>query len=235
MEALAVRHVAFEDLGLFEPVLAARGYDVRYVEAGVDDLGAVDPAAASLLIILGGPIGVYEELSYPFLAGEIELVARRLASGRPMLGICLGAQLIARAAGEKVYPGTTKEIGFAPVTLTREGEASCLSSLATADGMVLHWHGDTFNLPTGAARLCSTAVTPNQAFAIGRNVLALQFHMEADPRHIEKWLIGHSVELDVAGVDIPALRAAAATHGAAVAAAGAAAFAGWLDGVGARG
>jgi GMP synthase (glutamine-hydrolysing) len=214
--AVAIRHVAFEDLGVFEAVLGARGYDVSYLEAGVDNVSAFDAFSAELVIVLGGPIGVYDAPLYPFLDDEIRLIERRLAARAALLGICLGAQLNARAAGAKVYPGPAKEIGFAPVTLTPEGEASCLAALADARHMVLHWHGDTFDLPAGAARLSSTALTPNQAFSLGANVLALQFHIEVDPRRIETWLVGHACELAHAKIDIASLRADAKSDGPAV-------------------
>jgi GMP synthase (glutamine-hydrolysing) len=145
--AAVIRHVAFEDLGVLAPVLAARGISARYFEAGVDDLGAIERDAPDLLVVLGGPIGVYDEPLYPFLGGEIALIERRLRASAPTLGICLGAQLIARAAGARVYPGTPKEIGFSPLTLTPDGEASCLGELKPAAYNVLHWHGDTFDLP----------------------------------------------------------------------------------------
>jgi GMP synthase (glutamine-hydrolysing) len=229
--AIVIRHVAFEDLGNFREPLEGRGSDVRYVEAGVDDLTGLDAIAPDLLVVLGAPIGVYEDAAYPFLKDEIRLIERRLAAGRPLLGVCLGAQLIARAAGSRVYPGKAKEIGFAPLTLTAEGRASCLGVLDEAHGMVLHWHGDTFDLPAGAQRLASTPLTENQAFNMGANVLALQFHMEVDPRHLERWLIGHACELGHAGIDIKALRADAGRLGPAVAAAGLRAFSRWLDGL----
>ncbi len=146
-----------------------------------------------------------------------------------MLGICLGAQLIARAAGARVYPGKQKEIGFSPLTLTPAGEASCLAALAAAGGNVLHWHGDTFDLPEGAERLASTPITENQAFGLGPNILALQFHMEAEPERLERWLIGHTGEIAQAGLDVRALRADIGRHGAAVTQAGAQAFNRWLD------
>ncbi|HSO42533.1 MAG TPA: glutamine amidotransferase, partial [Rhodospirillales bacterium] len=98
--AVAIRHVAFEDLGTFEPVLAAAGYTMRYLEAADDELSVPGAAAdAELLVILGGPIGAYEEQSYPFLADELRLLESRVAAGRPLLGICLGAQIIARGLG----------------------------------------------------------------------------------------------------------------------------------------
>jgi GMP synthase (glutamine-hydrolysing) len=229
--AAVIRHVAFEDLGVLAPVLAARGIELRYHEAGVDDLDAIAHEEPDLLIVLGGPIGVYDEPLYPFLAGEIALIERRLSAGAPTLGICLGAQLIAKAAGARVYPGKQKEIGFSPLTLTADGERSCLGALKAADGNALHWHGDTFDLPAGAKLLASTPITQNQAFSLGPSVLALQFHMEAEPGGLERWLIGHTGEIAQAGLDVRKLRAKIAQHGPAVAAAGAVAFNRWLDGI----
>lgn len=109
--AVVIRHVPFEDLGTFEGVLAGRGYTVAYREAGVDDLAAIDPTEPDLLIVLGGPIGAYEEAEYPFVMDEVRLLERRLAVDRPTLGICLGAQMMARALGARVYPGGRQEIG----------------------------------------------------------------------------------------------------------------------------
>ena len=229
--AAVIRHVAFEDLGILAPLLAARGIKARYVDAGIDDLAALERDEPGLLIVLGGPIAAYDGALYPFLAGEIGLIERRLSAGAPILGICLGAQLIAKAAGARVYPGAKKEIGFSPLTLTPEGEASCLKALGAADNLVLHWHGDTFDLPEGAERLASTPVTENQAFSLGRSVLALQFHMEAEPGTLERWLIGHTGEIAQTGLDVRALRADVARHGTAVAKAGEQAFTLWLDGL----
>jgi GMP synthase (glutamine-hydrolysing) len=228
--AIAIRHVAFEDLGLLAPLLAARGFAVEYREAGIDDLA--DPAlqAADLLVVLGGPIGVYETDKYPFLVPEIAAIERRLAAGRPVLGFCLGAQLMARALGTRVYPGPAKEIGFAPLALTQAGQAGPLSHLGAAP--VLHWHGDTFDLPEAAVRLASTPVCLNQAFALGPRALALQFHAEADLGRIEAWLIGHTAELAASGIDVPTLRAEAARVKEGLHARGRAMLTDWLDGAG---
>ena len=106
---LAIRHVAFEDLDAFTPVLAERGYAVRYLEAGYDDLAALDPLADDLLVILGGPIGVYEDDAYPFIHDELRVLRARLEAGRPTLGLCLGCQMIARALGARVCSGSLKE------------------------------------------------------------------------------------------------------------------------------
>lgn len=217
---LALRHLAFEDLGLLAPLLRERGYArIEYRDAGVDPLDSADEfEAADLLVVLGGPIGAEDELHYPFLADEQRLIARRLASGRPLLGICLGAQLMARALGAAVRPMLhgRKEIGFAPLALTEAGRASPLAALP-AGLPVLHWHGDQFALPAGLASLAETALCPHQAFMPHPRALGLQFHLEADPRRIEQWLIGHAAELGQAGVDIAALRRDAALHGPALA------------------
>lgn len=216
---LALRHVAFEDLGLIETVLLEAGFDIRYVEPGIDDLTALDAGADDIVIVLGGPLGAYEDDLFPYLRDEIAFVRRRLDSGKALLGICLGAQILAAAAGAAVYPGRDKEIGWAPVTLTTAGHASPLAAIDGID--VLHWHGDTFDLPDGAVRLASTGMTLNQAFSIGTTVLALQFHVEVIPARIERWLAGHRVELGgIRGLSIPALRAETARLGPAAAVAG---------------
>nr|WP_294518307.1 glutamine amidotransferase [uncultured Rhodopila sp.] len=207
--AVAIRHVAFEDLGLLAPILDSAGWDVSYCEAAIDDLAAASVAAADLLVVLGGPIGVYDAEDFPFLQREIELLEHRLARDLPTLGICLGAQLMARALGQAVYPSGAKEIGWGPVSLTEAGTASCLGALA-GGAPVLHWHGDTFDLPGGAALLASTAICKHQAFGFGKHGLGLQFHIEADPGRLEHWYVGHAIELASAGVSIPDLRAATA-------------------------
>lgn len=112
--AIAIRHVPFEDASLLEEVLHRSGYRLRYREARMEALDDAETRQADLLIILGGPIGVYEEDSYPFLQDEIALARHRLDEKRPMLGICLGAQIMARAAGARVYPSGIKEIGWSP-------------------------------------------------------------------------------------------------------------------------
>jgi GMP synthase (glutamine-hydrolysing) len=203
---LAIRHVAFEDLGTFEPMFKEWGYRIEYFDAPTGDLAALDVLAPDLLVVLGGPIGVYEEDRYPFLAAELALVKQRLESKRALLGICLGAQMIARARGARVFPGPTKEIGWAPVTLTEAGAQSALAPLAQGTS-VLHWHGDTFDLPAGAVCLASTATYTQQAFSIGSQVLGLQFHLEACGPRLESWLVGHATELAHAGIDLEALRA----------------------------
>ena len=227
--ATVIRHVHFEDLGAFAPVLERHDFKITYVDVGVGTLAA-ENNEPDLLVVLGGPIGAYEEEIYPFLVGELDLIRRRLAGDKPILGICLGAQLMARALGAKVYPSPAKEIGWAPLTLTDAGREG---DLAGFDGVsVLHWHGDTFDLPVGAARLASTPICANQAFALGRRVLAFQFHPEATATGFERWLIGHACEIAAApGVSVPQLRAQAESLAAKSAVLGQRCLEAWLRGL----
>lgn len=208
---VALRHVAFEDLGVFEPLLRSRYDTVRYVDVGVEPVDAT-VVDADLLVVLGGPIGVGDIDRYPYLADELDLLRRRLDQERQTLGVCLGAQLIAAALGARVEPTGRVEIGYSPVTLTPAGERSALGLLGTTP--VLHWHGDQFEIPDRAQRLASTSGFPNQAFIVGDHLLALQFHLEADPDQIERWLIGHAHELAHHRIDPTSIRSAAARHGA---------------------
>jgi GMP synthase (glutamine-hydrolysing) len=220
--------VGFEDLGSFTAPLAAAGYQVGYHDIGADDIAHLDPLAADLLIVLGAPVGVYEDDRYPFLAEEYTLLQRRLDARLPTLGICLGAQLIARALGARVYPSGVKEIGWAPITLSETGASGPLRHLAGVP--VLHWHGDTFDLPVGATHLASTSVCMNQAFAIDAHALGIQFHPEVDAAvGIERWLVGHAAELASAGLDPRELRRATAAVGTAPRDAGQAMLAEWLS------
>ena len=177
--------------------------------------------------MLGGPIGVYEEDAYPFLVPELGAISRRVGALRPTLGICLGAQLMAKALGAKVAPGPAKEIGWAPVELTAAGRTSPLRHLEGVH--VLHWHGDNLDLPPECDNLAFTTHCPIQAFRKGRNLLGLQFHVEAEPRRIEAWLIGHTAELGQAGIHPRAIRQDTARHGAALREISERVFGEWLD------
>ena len=193
--ALVIRHMAFEDLGLFERAIEAAGYQVRYLEAGMDDLSWIEPLDPDLLIVLGGPIGANDEEEYPFLIDELSILETRLNSDAPTLGICLGAQLMAKALGASVYPGPAREIGWKPLQLTEDGRNSPLRHLAPEHTPVLHWHGDTFDLPKGAKLLASTDIVPHQAFSWKKRGLALQFHPEVTVHGMERWYIGHAGEI----------------------------------------
>ena len=225
--AVAICHVAFEDAGTLEPVLKERGIALRYLQAGVDDL--LPAKDADLVLVLGGPIGIYEFERYPFLKDELAIVEAVVKQETPVVGICLGAQALATVLGARVYPGTETELGWDQLILTEEGKASPLGVL---EGLhVLNWHGDTFDLPAGATRLASTPITPNQAFSYGPKVLSLQFHVELPERDIERWLIGHTLELANNKVDLAEMRERTARYAPPTNVASHKLFNDWLDGL----
>ena len=209
-QTIAIRHVAFEDLGLIDPILRSRGYDIVYQDAWNLDRQRVE--GADLVVFLGGPISVNDTEEYPFLAQEFAIAKSRIDAKRPTLGICLGAQIIARATGGAVRPGPEKEIGWRPVSLTASGRASILAPLQNV--AVLHWHGEVCELPPGTESLAHTPACENQAFMPSPTCLALQFHVEAGADGIEPWLVGHTMEISAtAGVTVAGLRADTARLG----------------------
>jgi GMP synthase (glutamine-hydrolysing) len=201
--ALALRHVHFEHLGALEPALREAGYDVRYLEAPTAALEGLSP---DLLIVLGGPISVNDVAEYPFLAAEQALVTQQLERSKPLLGICLGAQMMARALGARVYSMGKKEIGWSQLQPTELGARSALRHLFMPGLEVLHFHGETFDLPEGAKCLASTPICRNQAFSVGNHALALQFHPEVTAEQLESWYVAHTVELSAVPIDVRELR-----------------------------
>ena len=223
---LALRHVGFEDLGLFAEPIRQRGYVVRYVDIPVEALEVAAAVEADLVVALGGPVGVYQADLFPWLDIERKALSARLAAGRPTIGVCLGAQLIAAALGAEVAPGPAPEIGWSPLQLSDAGR---MSPLAVLDGLpVLHWHDDRFSLPDGGTSLASTPICPHQAFAYGDHALALQFHAEVDPARFEHWLVGNAGQLAGFELQPDTLRRDMRAHGAAMIRAAPALIGGWL-------
>lgn len=203
--ALAIRHVHFEDLGALEPLLAAQGYRVSYLEAPTADFQGLE--SPDLLVLLGGPLSVNDTADYPFLVPELQLIKQHIQQGKPVLGLCLGAQLIARAYDCRVYPMERKEVGWSPLEATAAGQQHALRHLTLKGLEVLHFHGETFELPQGAELLASTPLCAHQAFSVGPRVLGLQFHPEVTASGLESWWVGHTSELASLKLSIPDLRA----------------------------
>ena len=228
--ALVIRHVVHEGIAGFRAPIEDVGFAIERVAACETDWAALDVLSPDLLVVMGGPMGVYEAAAHPWITAEVDAIARRLAAGRATLGVCLGAQMMAAALGARVYPGPVREIGFASVTLTRAGEGSVLRHLA--DAPVLHWHGDTFDLPVGAVRLASTPAYANQAFAVGAHALALQFHAEmGDDARFAASMEQDADYIGGAGVKAAALQRDHDRLGPAAARAGQAMLGEWLAGL----
>jgi GMP synthase-like glutamine amidotransferase len=175
------QHESFEDLGSIDPWLRARGAAIDYTR-----WFAGDPAPAAgdfdMLIAMGGPMSVNDEAELPWLRPEKQVVREAIAAGVPVLGVCLGSQLIASALGARVYPNAVKEIGWFPVRAVSTDPSRLR---LPAECTVFHWHGETFDLPSGAIRLASSEACLNQAFQIGRHVVGLQFHLEMTPENVD--------------------------------------------------
>lgn len=184
--ALAIVNERGAGLGALEPMLRAHGYAVQSVSG--TQLDAVDIEEPDLVIALGASAGVYETVRHPFITPEIALLQDRLHHGLPTIGICFGAQLIAAALGESVYPGPSREVGFRDVQLTEAGRDSALRHIEAAP--MMQWHGDTFDLPSGATLLASSPEYEVEAYAIGDWLLGVQFHPELTAEMAADWLEG---------------------------------------------
>ncbi len=192
-----IRHVEIEDLGYLGDALISHGLRFRYADADALAEHAMEETEEDDgLIVLGGPMSAYENDRYPFLDTVVERIRRQLDAGRPVLGICLGAQLLAAAAGARVYRGADgKEIGWGEVELTDAGAADRLWAGFPRRFNTFHWHGDTFELPAAAEAL-ARSIRYVQAFRIGRLAYGVQFHPEVVPSQLEAWIRAYRLELE---------------------------------------
>ena len=186
MPVLVFRHVPFEHLGLIAPALESRGLKFEYVDLFREPEAPIDMDAAHGLVFMGGPMSANDDL--PYIRRELTLIERAAAAGKPVLGVCLGAQLVAKALGARVYRNPVKEIGWYPITWTEAASRDALLSGLAGEETVFHWHGETFDLPAGAELLASSHACRNQAFRWGESVYAFQFHLEVTPEMISDWI-----------------------------------------------
>jgi GMP synthase (glutamine-hydrolysing) len=202
MNVLIVKNVLSEGPGTIEEYLRAEAVPYSIIEASAGD---AFPKTDSFthLVVMGGPMAVYEMHRYPYLINEALLISEAVAANKRVLGVCLGAQMVAHVLGARVYPGHKKEIGWHDVALSAEGRGDSLMSALKVSGKdaarVFQWHGDTFDLPPGAVRLASSDLYRHQAFRFADSVYALQFHIEVTPAIVSDWL-KHEKGIDFAGI-----------------------------------
>jgi len=200
---LVFQHVAHEILGTLHPLLKDTGFRIRYANFGRHPDLKVDVSGYDGLVILGGPMGVYDTNEYPHLHAEIHAIQQLLRADKPILGICLGAQLIAAALGAKVEPQKEKEVGWCDLALTKAGVDDGVVGEMKGAEKIFQWHQDGFALPPEAENLATSTKCPNQAFRYRDKVYGFQFHLEVDEPLIERWLTlpGHAGWLNPALTD----------------------------------
>ena len=186
---LVFQHVAHEILGTLDPLLRGKGFRIRYVNFGRSNYKIPNLENYDGLIVLGGPMNVDQVDDYPYLVPEVKAIKKALDLDMPILGICLGSQLLAKALGAEVSKNGSKEIGWYDVKPTADGKIDPLISQFDNEEKIFQWHGDTFDIPKGAVKLASSETCGNQAFRYGDKVYGLQFHLEVDEQMIERWLI----------------------------------------------
>jgi GMP synthase (glutamine-hydrolysing) len=175
---LTIQHICCETPGKIEETLRARGFATERIQIFKGHRVPEEIGEAAGLVVMGGPMGVYEQGRYPFLRQEARLIEQALKNDTPILGICLGSQLLASVLGARVKRGEKKEIGWHPVGLTESAAADALWKGVASPFIAYHWHGDVFDLPGGSVSLASSDLTPCQAFRHGENAYGFLFHME---------------------------------------------------------
>ncbi len=224
---LVVQHVACETLGTIELALRAQGLSHRYIRIHEGDEVPAHLGDAAGLVVMGGPMSVYDHGRLPHLAQEMRLIESALALQRPVLGVCLGSQLLAHVLGARVYPGQAKEIGWHDVTLSQMAKQDATWAAAPDRFVGFHWHGDVFDLPSGTAPLASSELTACQAFRFGLSAYGVLFHMEVTPSQIDELAAAFPEELRQAGGSETALQEGAERHMAQLTEIGRGIFGGW--------
>ena len=198
---LVFQHVPYEPLGTLNPQLKNAGFRIRYVNFSREPEALPRLDGYHGLVVLGGPMGACQTDRHPHLTTEIELIQQAVHLRLPVLGICLGAQLLARALGAKVQPSSRPEIGWHTISIPEQARQDPLFRHFRPSQKIFQWHSDTFALPRGAIHLASSEVCPNQAFKYGDNAYGLQFHLEVDSQLIMRWLKvpAHQREIEAMG------------------------------------
>ena len=194
-EFLVLQHIECEDLGTIANAMSQRGIGYKYVRLFDGEPVPYDPGNYSGMIILGGPMNVYEEDKFPYLKDEDILIKKAVKNDMPVLGICLGGQLIAKATGAKVKKGTKKEIGWYDLKLTKDSRQDKVFNSLPGTIKVFQWHGDTFDIPDGAVHLAGSELFSNQAYRVGSSIYGLQFHLEVTQEMINRWISEYEEEL----------------------------------------
>ena len=232
---LVLQHVACEGPGLLGKVLRAQGYRLEFIRIHRGDRVPRTLGRHAGLVVMGGPMSVYDQDKLAHLRAELALIRATLASGRPILGICLGSQLLAAALGASVHPGRRKEIGWHELTLSAAARRDPLWRGLPATFTGFHWHGDIFDLPEGATALARSALTRYQAFRFGQNAYGFLFHLEVDALAAGRMAKTFKSELLAAtGATPEQLAAATEQHAETLADIGELVFAQWAGLLGAR-
>jgi len=229
----AIQHIGYEDLGSFETVLKNRGFEVTYFCSRHVDYKSMFASDPDLLVVLGGPMAVHDVENNPWIVDEQAFIEDRIESEKPLLGICFGAQIIAQALGAKSYKGSQgKEIGWSKLSVNAEGLKTPFRHLDGEHTHMMHWHGDTFDLPDGAVLLASSDLYNKQAYSYGDHVFAMQCHPEVTEAKLRLWYSGSEEEVIEVGKTVKGLMDDATKYGATLTKQAAQFFNEWLDGQG---
>lgn len=202
--ALILTHKQDEGSCTLGQTISDRGMRIKTINVPRAGLEGIDALRPDLMVVMGGPIGVYQADYFPFLKTEIEMLKARIAADKPTIGICLGSQLIATALGATVVKGDAgMEMGWSPLTLTDAAKGTEAELLCGSKTNMLHWHGDTFNLPEGATLLASSEKYKHQIFVYGQNILGIQSHPEVQPPMLEEWFVTFNADITGPNPKVP--------------------------------
>ncbi len=191
------QHIDCEGPGTLGTILKSRNVELQILKPFKGDV--IPEKLGDGLVVLGGPMGVYEENQFPWMTAELNAIRKCLSENIPVLGICLGSQMLAHAAGAQVFRGAVPEVGWYPVSLTPEGRLDSLFLGIPPEFESFHWHGDTFTLPPNSIRLAGSATTPNQIYKVGGNAYGFQCHLEVTEKMINSWVSIYAKELTPQG------------------------------------